>query len=165
MPRGGARGRSGPAPDPNALRRDRKEDEAGWKTLPAERTEPAPDWPLTYPSPREVELWEREWRRPQAVEWERLGLENEVGLYVRAFAEAEQPGATANLRNYVRMTQENLGLSLPGLQRHRWRIAGEDDSPASAGSASASRTARPPARSSASARERFRIVPPAEGAS
>lgn len=47
MPRGGARANSGPPPDPNALRRDRKEDKAGWTILPAEgRTGPLPEWPL-----------------------------------------------------------------------------------------------------------------------
>lgn len=47
MPRGGARANSGPPPDPNALRRDRKEDKAGWTILPAEgRTGELPDWPL-----------------------------------------------------------------------------------------------------------------------
>jgi hypothetical protein len=53
MPRGGARVNSGPPPDPNALRRDRPSDVAGWTTLPAEgrtdslgRPKPAPKWPL-----------------------------------------------------------------------------------------------------------------------
>lgn len=47
MPRGGARVNSGPPPDPNALRRERKSDQAGWTTLPAEgRKGRAPRWPL-----------------------------------------------------------------------------------------------------------------------
>lgn len=47
MGRGGARVNSGPPPDPNALRRDRKEDKAGWTILPVEgRTGPVPEWPL-----------------------------------------------------------------------------------------------------------------------
>lgn len=47
MPRGGARVNSGPPPDPNALRRDRKQDVAGWTTLPSEgRRGAAPKWPL-----------------------------------------------------------------------------------------------------------------------
>lgn len=47
MPRGGARVNSGPAPDPNALRRDRKQDRDGWTTLPAKGREGAtPPWPL-----------------------------------------------------------------------------------------------------------------------
>lgn len=47
MPRGGARVNSGPPPDPNALRRNRPEDKAGWKMLPAEgRLGDPPAWPL-----------------------------------------------------------------------------------------------------------------------
>ena len=47
MPRGGARVNSGPPPDPDALRRDRKEDRAGWTILPAAgRQGDAPEWPL-----------------------------------------------------------------------------------------------------------------------
>lgn len=47
MPRGGARVNSGPPPDPDALRRDRPEDKAGWTLLPAEGFRgPVPEWPL-----------------------------------------------------------------------------------------------------------------------
>lgn len=45
MPKGGARARSGPAPDPNALPRVR--DKGEWKVLPKEgRTGTPPQWPL-----------------------------------------------------------------------------------------------------------------------
>lgn len=45
--RGGARFNSGPAPDPNALRRDRKKDQDGWTSLPAEGWKGrVPVWPL-----------------------------------------------------------------------------------------------------------------------
>lgn len=47
MPRGGARLNSGPPPDPNALRRDRRDDKAGWTMLPASgRQGDPPNWPL-----------------------------------------------------------------------------------------------------------------------
>lgn len=47
MPRGGARVNSGPPPDPNALRRDRKKDQDGWTSLPSEGyTGSIPAWPL-----------------------------------------------------------------------------------------------------------------------
>ena len=72
MPKGGSRSRSGPKQDPNALRRMRKDD-AEWTTLPAEgRTVPAPDWPLTEATPREQLLWERWWRKPEALIWEAI---------------------------------------------------------------------------------------------
>jgi hypothetical protein len=45
MPKGGARTKSGPQPDPNALRRER--DQGEWIELPPEgRSGPVPAWPL-----------------------------------------------------------------------------------------------------------------------
>lgn len=130
MTSGGARGISGPAPDPNALRRDR--DGGGWITLPAAgRAEPAPEWPLSRPTARETALWTSEWRRPQAVMWERNGQEVEVAMYVRSLATAEKREATVAARTLVRQQQEALGLSLPGLARNRWKI-GPGDQPATA---------------------------------
>ena len=68
----GASSRSGPAPDPNALRRDR--DGETWLTLPAEgRKGKAPAWPLSKATARESKLWTSEWKRPQALQWERNG--------------------------------------------------------------------------------------------
>lgn len=118
----GASSRSGPAPDPNALRRER--DGGDWITLDPDgrKGEKAPIWPLTKASKRETELWDREWRRPQAVQWALNGQELEVALYVRALAGAEKPGAPVNLQTLVKQQQEVLGISLPGLARNRWRI-------------------------------------------
>lgn len=117
----GSSARSGPAPDPNALRRDRDGD--GWITLPQEgRDGPTPEWPLSDPSQRELELWEREWRRPQAVMWEQNGQEVEVAMFVRALKVAENPNAPTNSRTLVRQMMEGLGISIPGMQRNKWRI-------------------------------------------
>lgn len=128
--KGGARARSGPAPDPNALRRDRDGDT--WVTLPAEGREGiAPDWPLVDQTEREAELWANEWSRPQAVMWERNGQELEVALYIRTVVAAEAPDATTACRTLVRQQQEALGISLPGLARNHWRIDGSDASTAS----------------------------------
>jgi hypothetical protein len=165
MAKGGARAQSGPPPDPNALRRDRDGDQ--WETLPAEgRKGNPPAWPLAAPkreilrgdeiklvadsaaAKRERELWKREWRRPQAVMWERLGLEVEVALYVRSVVAAERADAPVAARTLVRQQQESLGISLPGLARNRWRI----------GTPVAEQRAARPARSGPSARERFRVV-------
>src|SRR5690606_40841462 len=66
-----ARTVSGPPPDPNALRRDRPSDAAGWVILPADgRPGDPPEWPLLWQTQREYDLWKREWSRPQAVMWE-----------------------------------------------------------------------------------------------
>lgn len=142
--KGGARATSGPAPAANALRRER--DGGDWVTLPQCRDGDAPEWPLSTASDRELELWVREWRRPQAVMWERDGQELEVAMYVRSVVEAERPGAVVAARTLVRQQQEALGLSQPGLARNRWRIG--DAAP----------EAQEGAGSGPSARDRFKVV-------
>ena len=87
MTSGGARARSGPAPDPLALARNRPSDQVTWTHLPASREGDPPVWPLTRTTARERALWAREWKRPQAVMWERNGWESEVALYVRTLAD------------------------------------------------------------------------------
>jgi len=120
----GGHARSGPPPDPNALRRDR--DRAEWRHLPASGREgPAPDWPLTRASPRETELWTDEWRRPQAIVWEQNHQEREVALYVRALVVAERPKATTSARLLVMRQLDALGLTTAGLRSNRWIIDAE----------------------------------------
>lgn len=128
MSRGGARARSGPPPDPSALKRERDGDQ--WTTLPVEgRAGDPPEWPLARATIREKALWAREWARPQAVEWERNGQELEVALYVRSLVAAEKAKASVPARTLVRQQQEALGLSLPGLLRNRWRIGQPEPAP------------------------------------
>ena len=118
---GGARSRSGPAPDPLALRRERSDD-AAWTTLPLEGfSGVVPDFPLTRASDLELELWVRLWARPQAVMWSKLYMDLEVAAYVRAFLESVEADASAGLR----MAAE-IGLSLPGMHSFRWKFA-EDE--------------------------------------
>lgn len=155
MPKGGARARSGPAPDPTALRRER--DAGEWTVLPAEgRPGDPPRWPLVGQSDREAELWARLWSKPQALMWERLGQDLEVALFVRNFALAELPGAPINLGTLVRQQQDSLGLTTPGLRANRWRITRDEvaerraDAPAQA--------ARP------SSRGRLKVVAGGDGA-
>lgn len=141
MPRGGARVRSGPAPDPTALRRER--DKAEWVDLPAEgRQGEPPDWPLPDRLHGELELWTREWKRPQAVMWERNGQELEVALFVRSIVIAEGPKATAADRNVVQRKMSDLGLTVPGLRANRWRIVDSAAKPAAPSKTKAKRSAR-----------------------
>ena len=124
MTSGGARARPGPAPERDALRRARPSDAATWTHLPAAgRQGPTPAWPLSKATPRELDLWEVEWRRPQAVMWEANGQHAEVALYVRSLKDAEKPKAPVSARILVKQQQEALGISLPGLHRNRWIIA------------------------------------------
>lgn len=157
MPRGGARSVSGPPPDPNALRRERKTDAAGWVTLPASGPfgDP-PEWPLVPHSDatmreREESRWQDMWtQRPQSVMWRRLGQEIEVAMFVRKLTEAELPKTSNELQKVVRQYLDSLGLSVQGMLRNRWKIE-QPAAPAEGGSSASS-----PRR--ASARDRLRVV-------
>lgn len=154
MPKGGARSRSGPAPDPTALRRER--DAGEWTILPAEGREGAPpDWPLTEANEREAELWSVLWRKPQALMWERFGQEVEVALYARRLAEAEEPKSFVNLSTLVRQMSDSLGLTTPGMRANRWRIDRSDSSDVG--------PAKPVPAVTNSARARLRAVPGGSG--
>lgn len=122
MPRGG-HAASGPAPDPNALRRSRPGDAATWIMLPAQgRPGDPPEWPLIEPDGREWELWADFWARPQALMWERMGQIYEVAMCVRMLARAEQPGSSIELQKVVRQYFDSLGLSTQGMLRNRWKL-------------------------------------------
>lgn len=125
MPKGGARTTSGPPPDPNALRRDRKSD-GEWVTLPTSREGKSPLWPLIDQTGREERVWKSYWRKPQAILWERNGQEFEVALHVRHLVESEVEGATTAARTLVRQQMDSLLLTLPAMRSARVRIA-EDE--------------------------------------
>lgn len=171
MTSGGSRRNSGPAPDPSALRRDRRDD-GSWVTLPVEGF--AGEVPV-YPLPKisvydvyyvdkkrvkefdpdatevrwdaEVSLWETLWRKPQAFMWAKLGLEFEVAAYVRAFIESTGPDSNSGLKTAALRMAAEIGLSLPGMHSLRWKFS-EDE-------LSARRGADVPARSGPSAKARL----------
>ena len=146
MASGGARRNSGPPPDPNALRRDRKDD-AAWVTLPASYDGVVPEFPLpravqfdthfedgkkvTEPDPEEtfavweaeLDLWDELWQKPQAAMWARLGMKFEVAAYVRAFLESVRSDASAGLKTAVLRMAGEIGLSLPGMHSLRWKLS------------------------------------------
>ncbi len=163
MPRGGARVNSGPPPDPNALRRDRKQDKDGWTTLPARTDAPAPDWPLAdlemyldddegsnaaERHERELAVWAGLWATPQATAWRRMGWSTEVALYVRLVVCAERTAHTKTLAE-ARMWSDRLGLNPAAMLRNRWRVADDE--------VAAARSARP-APAATSMRDRLRTV-------
>lgn len=172
MTSGGARRSSGPAPDPNALRRDRKDD-AAWTVLPSEGFKgEVPDFPLptavqfetyfmdgkkvTAPDDAatlqvweaEAELWVQLWRKPQAAMWAKLSMEFEVAAYVRAFLESVRSEASAGLKTAVLRMSAEIGLSLPGMHSMRWKFS-EDEIAAKRAAAAA------PVRSGPSAKDRL----------
>ncbi len=161
MPHGGARSRSGPPPDPNALRRDRPADAATWVTLPSKRTGPTPKWPLTVP-PNDAESahWRRLWRTPESTVWEADDAYVDVALYVRTLVRCENPQAPVGLIKDIRVMADNLGLSFGSRLRLRWRIADEETPTPAATATTKTPTARSPR--GPSSRDRFRVVPNGE---
>ncbi len=121
MASGGARARSGPPPDPDALARER--DKGEWRTLPERREGVPPTWPLPTSSKRERELWEMLWADGRAVEWERQHLELTVANYVRVQHDAEKRSSFANMRTLAKQLAEDLGLTQGGMLRNRWQYA------------------------------------------
>lgn len=148
MPRGGARSGSGPAPDPNSLRTAVQLERGAIRTLPRVRTGGAPAFPLPKPTARERAVWVRLWKRPEAIVWAEEGRELEVGFYVRAFVEAEEPGAVAAKRNGVLQLQNSLLLTHDALAKAGYRIStGATASAAATGTAGAApRSAVPSSR-------------------
>lgn len=124
MPSGG-HANSGPGRDPNALRRDRKDDKA-WVTLPAVFDGDAPSWPLEVVTKIELALWAELWAKPQAAMWSKLGLKFQVAAYVRAYLESVEPGAVNGLKTGVLRMEAELGLSIPGMNSLGWKFS-EDE--------------------------------------
>jgi hypothetical protein len=123
---GGARLGAGRTPDPNALRRDRKDD-AAWTVLPADgRIGAVPSWPLIDPTPREIQFWADLWKKPQAIIWEQNEQALQVAMYVRTFCEAEVAGAHTNLRTLLRQQAGELLLTIPAMLSARVRIAHDE---------------------------------------
>lgn len=159
MASGGARARSGPPPDPSALNRER--DQGDWVLLPAggRGRKAAPKFPLLSPMRREVTIWARLWKLPQAVMWERQSQEFEVALYVRRLVEAETLDSSVNRTTVVRQMGDSLGLTTPGLRANRWKIIFDEVTPRREAAA-----ARPAPRAArASSRSRLKVIKNAPG--
>lgn len=125
MPRGGARNRSGPQPDPSSGRSDRR----GFKVtaLPSEgyRGE-VPDLGEFLPSPsvRHESVWAALWTTPQACAW---SMESwrwpVVADLVKYSVRSDPDDAPASLGTVVRQLRDDLGLSKAGLTANGWAIA------------------------------------------
>ena len=144
MTSGGARARSGPAPDPMSYRSLDRE----WVDLPAHGYDGIiPDFPLGDPAiyrtvmvdgerireldedataerrAAEGELWTSLWRKPQGAAWSSLDLAHQVASYTRAFLESNDPGAPASLKTAVLRMEDGLGISVNGMRANLWKIA------------------------------------------
>jgi hypothetical protein len=145
MPRGGARNRSGPPPDPESGRSDQRQ--YSLTALPAEGFQgPAPKYPLPAPAgldsddeavrqaaralrKRELELWREVWRTPQACAWSMPSeqwRQRTVAMWVRLSVRCEQADASASLLGQLHRFADQIGLTTAGLAEMGWRVA-EDE--------------------------------------
>ncbi|GAA2696471.1 hypothetical protein GCM10010437_051270 [Actinoplanes palleronii] len=150
MPRGGARNRSGPAPDPTSGRSDRR----GLRldALPAEGYDgDVPEYPLPKVAvydiyfedkqrhkvldleatdarfERELELWADSWRTPQAAAWARESWRwQTIAIYVRTMAICESGDATAADKNSLHRFSDQIGMTPAGLKENGWKIAADE---------------------------------------
>ena len=110
----------GPAPKPADQRR-RRNAAPGTVVLPAEgRSGPAPEWPFAGKAPT---VWFTLWRKPQAVAWERLHLEDVVGRYALVRAQADKRVAHPAILAEARQLEDRLGLSPMAMLRLRWEVS------------------------------------------
>ena len=128
---GGARNRSGPQPDPNSGRSERRK--LTFRRLPREGYQGAiPEFPLAALRggskdvyDREAEVWAALWRTPQAAAWAEEPWRWEVlaeFCRFKTIAEREpnvSVGLIANLTRY----RDQLGLTPAGLRDNGWQIA------------------------------------------
>lgn len=123
MASGGRRHRSGPGADPNSQRQGRNAAAGGWVELHADQHAEAPQWPLmAVPTKAEEMHWEELWLKPQSVEWARLGLANQVALYVQQFMLAQDPESPVTRIAAVLRMEAELGISAAGMASLKWRI-------------------------------------------
>lgn len=150
MASGGARNRSGPAPDPNSARSESR----GYSLteLPAQYDGPIPDFPLSDPSVRELELWQEKWRGPHGAAWS-MPSEGwrkwDIAIWVRTAVRCEDLDANAALLNNLHRLGDRIGLSTAGLAEMGWKVKADEVTPRRA------ETATPARRSS---RDRMKVV-------
>lgn len=126
MASGGARARSGPAPDP--LSRTSLLKGRDWVELPAGGwTGDVPEWP--FPDSPGASMWADVWRKPQAMMWSRLGLADQVAAYVVAYLESVAPEASAGLKTAVLRMETELGISVAGMRQNGWVIGSVEPEP------------------------------------
>jgi len=150
MASGGARNRSGPAPDPSSGRSARRG--LALSSLPAEGySGEVPEYPLEKVSvytthyedkkpakeldegetegrwEREGDLWAWAWRTPQASAWAREPWrQHAVAMWVRTAVICESSEATAADKNSLHRFADQIGLTPAGLKENGWAIAADE---------------------------------------
>lgn len=150
MTSGGARNRNR-LPDPTSGRSDRR----GYvlTALPAEGyTGPVPEFPLPNATKRELDVWEKAWRTPQACAWS-LPSENwrtrTVAMWVRLSVRCEDAEAGASLYAQLHRFADQIGMTTAGLAEMGWKVQVDEV---------AQRSASKEQSRSASSRDRLSVV-------
>lgn len=140
MPKGGARPRSGPDPDPSSARSEKRD--INLTALPSEgRRGNAPAFPLPQIQrpefseksqsqtksfrAREIAIWRQIWKTPQACAWDTQPWRlDTIAEYCRIKAAVElDPDSNAALLSRLREYRNEIGLSPDGLKMNGWAIA------------------------------------------
>lgn len=152
MPKGGARNRSGPQPDPTSARSERLG--VKFTELPAQGYDgEAPAYPLPKRDvydvyfedkkrvkeldevatevqwERELELWAWAWRTPQACAWAQPSESwrvYSVAMWVRTFVVCESSGATAADKGSLHRFADQIGMTPAGLKENGWAIKADE---------------------------------------
>lgn len=126
MAKGGARNRSGPPVDPSSGRSDARG--LSLTALPSEGYDGEPPaFPMPDCTDRELELWERVWRTPQAAAWAVASWRwYVVAQYVRWSVKAEHAEASASAVAAVLRFADQIGLTPAGLKENGWAIATDE---------------------------------------
>lgn len=146
MGHGGARNRSGPAPDPDSLTSARRGltfdllDSAGfdgpipefplsrmvvrrWEFEDKRRYQVVDDDATEWFEDRERQLWTWAWRTPQAIAWAAEPWRHHaVAMWVRTAVVCESSDATAADKNSLHRFADQIGLSPAGLKENGWAI-------------------------------------------
>lgn len=172
MASGGARARSGPAPDPRSGRSDARG--LKFEVLPVEGySGPIPAFPLPEVeivgvdsegkrmvdfaasdarNLRERELWEQVWAYPQAVVWARESWRAySVAQWVRTAVECESIRAKSADKTVLLRLAEQIGLTPAGLALNGWQIGAPEVEAAPA-------DVKPVRRQTARDRVKFKVV-------
>ena len=152
VPRGGARNRSGPQPDPGSGRSERR----GFKVtaLPSEGYDgPVPDLSdfLVCVTGRHEAVWAALWSTPQACAWSQESWRwPVVADLVKYVVRSDPDDAPASLGTVVRQLRDDLGLSKAGLTANGWAITTDE--------VAAKRDEKPAAPAVVSSRSKLRVA-------
>lgn len=114
---------NGPAPSPNARRRNVR---PAFRRLPlAGRRGDPPAFPLARSTAAERALWAELWASPQACAWEELGWIRTVARYTRIAIMAERRTAHGYVLTEARQLEDRLGLNPRAMRSLGWEITGD----------------------------------------